>query len=233
MQAEALTTAAGVPLPGPLLLTPRVFGDGRGFFFESWNQRAFAAALAADGQPVPGFVQDNHSCSSRGVLRGLHYQLPPHPQGKLVRCVAGEIFDVAVDIRWDSPSFGQWVGARLSAENHQQLWVPAGFAHGFLTLSAQAEVLYKTTDFWDRDCERAIRWDDPQLAIAWPLGDLAGENMPSETVAGVESAPIAPQLSEKDGAAPLLAAVREELRGCVWCSVQTVQMSDATASGAP
>lgn len=185
MQAEVLTTAAGVPVQGPLLLTPRVFGDERGFFFESWNQQAFNAA-AGD----TAFVQDNHSRSSRGVLRGLHYQLPPHPQGKLVRCVLGEIFDVAVDIRRSSPTFGQWVGAVLSADNKQQLWVPAGFAHGFLTLSEQAEVLYKTTDFWSRECERAIRWVDPALAIAWPLEALAGAE---------------PQLSEKDAVAPLLA----------------------------
>ncbi|MCP9904783.1 dTDP-4-dehydrorhamnose 3,5-epimerase [Cyanobium sp. BA5m-10] len=189
MQAEVLTTAAGVPVQGPLLLTPRVFGDERGFFFESWNQQAFNAA-AGD----TAFVQDNHSRSSRGVLRGLHYQLPPHPQGKLVRCVLGEIFDVAVDIRRSSPTFGQWVGAVLSADNKQQLWVPAGFAHGFLTLSEQAEVLYKTTDFWSRECERAIRWDDPALAIAWPL----------ETLAGAE-----PQLSEKDAVAALLAELAE------------------------
>ena len=190
MQAERLISSGGLQLQGPLLITPRVFGDDRGFFFESWNQQAFAAALEADGQPVPPFVQDNHSRSSRGVLRGLHYQLPPHPQGKLVRCVLGEIFDVAVDIRHGSATFGQWVGAHLSASNHQQLWVPAGFAHGFLSLSEQAEVLYKTTDFWSRDCERAIRWNDPQLAIGWPLEPLAG---------------AAPQLSEKDAAAPLLA----------------------------
>jgi len=189
MQAEVLTTAAGIPLEGPLLLTPRVFGDGRGFFFESWNQQAFNAAAG-----TTCFVQDNHSRSSRGVLRGLHYQLAPHPQGKLVRCVVGEIFDVAVDLRRGSSTFGQWVGARLSSTNHQQLWVPAGFAHGFLTLSEQAEVLYKTTDFWSRECERAIRWDDPQLAIAWPLEALAGAE---------------PQLSEKDAAAPLLAELAE------------------------
>ena len=189
MQVEVLTTAAGVPVQGPLLLTPRVFGDERGFFFESWNQQAFNAA-AGD----TAFVQDNHSRSSRGVLRGLHYQLPPHPQGKLVRCVLGEIFDVAVDIRRSSPTFGQWVGAVLSADNKQQLWVPAGFAHGFLTLSEQAEVLYKTTDFWSRECERAIRWDDPQLGIVWPLEALAGAE---------------PQLSEKDAVAPLLAELAE------------------------
>ncbi len=189
MRAESLTTAAGVPVQGPLLLTPQVFGDPRGFFFESWNQQAFNAA-AGD----TAFVQDNHSRSSRDVLRGLHYQLPPHLQGKLVRCAQGEIFDVAVDIRRGSLTFGQWVGAVLSAENYQQLWVPAGFAHGFLTLSEQAEVLYKTTDFWSRACERAIRWDDPDLAIAWPLEALAGAE---------------PQLSEKDAAAPLLAELAE------------------------
>ena len=195
MQAEALRTSAGILLAGdrhqvPLLLTPRVFGDDRGFFFESWNQRSFAAALGLPVEQAPAFVQDNHSSSSRGVLRGLHYQLPPHPQGKLVRCIVGDIFDVVVDIRRSSPTFGQWVGAVVSAENQQQLWVPEGFAHGFLTLSVQAEVLYKTTDFWDQECERAIRWDDPQVAIAWPMDSLGG---------------IEPLLAEKDAAAPWLA----------------------------
>jgi len=195
MQAEGLLTSAGIPLAGdrdqvPLLLTPRVFCDDRGFFFESWNQRSFANALGLPLERAPGFLQDNHSGSSRGVLRGLHYQLPPHPQGKLVRCIVGEIFDVAVDIRRSSPTFGQWVGAVLSSENHQQLWVPDGFAHGFLTLSEHVEVLYKTTDFWSQECERAIRWDDPQMAIAWPLNSLGG---------------IEPLLAEKDAAAPWLA----------------------------
>jgi dTDP-4-dehydrorhamnose 3,5-epimerase len=201
MNAERLHTTAGLPLAGPLLITPRVFGDDRGFFFESWNQRAFTAALEADGQPVPEFVQDNHSRSSQGVLRGLHYQLPPHPQGKLVRCVLGEIFDVAVDLRRGSASFGQWVGARLSAANHQQLWVPAGFAHGFFTLSEHAEVLYKTTDFWSRDCERAIRWDDPQLAIAWQQEQGAEAD---------STPPVAPLLSDKDAIAPLLADLADQ-----------------------
>ena len=195
MQAEVLRTSAGTPLVGeshkvPLLLTPRLFGDDRGFFFESWNQRSFAAALGLPVEQAPVFVQDNHSRSSRGVLRGLHYQLPPHPQGKLVRCIVGDIFDVAVDIRRGSPTFGQWVGAVLSAENQQQLWVPEGFAHGFLTLSEHAEVLYKTTDFWSKECEGAILWDDPQLAIAWPLDSLGG---------------IEPLLAEKEGNAALLA----------------------------
>jgi len=190
VRSEQLIGGGGVALEGPLLLTPRVFGDGRGFFFESWNQRSFAAALGLPVEQAPAFVQDNHSRSSWGVLRGLHYQLPPHPQGKLVRCVVGEIFDVAVDIRRSSPTFGQWVGAVLSADNKQQLWVPEGFAHGFLTLSEHAEVLYKTTDFWSKDCEGAICWDDPQLAIHWPLDSLAG---------------IEPLLAEKDANAPLLA----------------------------
>ena len=195
MQAEVLRTSAGTPLVGeshkvPLLLTPRLFGDDRGFFFESWNQRSFAAALGLPVEQAPVFVQDNHSRSSRGVLRGLHYQRPPHPQGKLVRCIVGDIFDVTVDIRRSSPTFGQWVGAVLSAENHQQMWVPEGFAHGFLTLSEHAEVLYKTTDFWSKDCERAIRWDDPQLAITWPGAQLEG---------------MAPLLAPKDAAAPWLA----------------------------
>ena len=199
MQAEALLTSAGTPLAGdrhqvPLLLTPRVFRDERGFFFESWNQRTFAAALGMSVEKAPVFVQDNHSRSSRGVLRGLHYQLPPHPQGKLVRCVLGDIFDVAVDIRRSSPTFGQWVGAVLSGDNQQQLWVPEGFAHGFLTLSEHAEVLYKTTDLWSKDCEGAIRWDDPQVAIAWPLDSLGG---------------IGPLLAQKDGKAAWLAEAGE------------------------
>ena len=146
--------------------------------------------LAEHGQEPVALVQDNHSRSSRGVLRGLHYQLQPHPQGKLVRCIVGEIFDVTVDIRRSSPTFGQWVGAVLSGDNQQQLWVPEGFAHGFLTLSEHAEVLYKTTDFWSKDCEGAIRWDDPQLAIHWPLDSLGG---------------IEPLLAQKDANAPLLA----------------------------
>ena len=168
MQADRLATAAGVQLSGPLLITPRVFGDARGFFYESWNQRSFNAVLEADGQSPVDFVQDNHSRSSQGVLRGLHFQKDPHGQGKLVRCIQGEIFDVAVDCRQSSPTFGQWVSARLSSENQQQFWVPVGFAHGFLTLSPQAEVLYKTTDFWDRESERSLLWSDPDLAIAWP-----------------------------------------------------------------
>ncbi len=148
-----------------LLIEPKVFGDERGFFFESFNQRAFNEATGLDLQ----FVQDNHSKSARGVLRGLHYQLPPAAQGKLVRVTAGEVFDVAVDIRPGSPTFGRWVGELLSAENRRQLWIPVGFAHGFLVLSESAEFLYKTTDYYAPQYERCIRWDDPDLAIPWPL----------------------------------------------------------------
>jgi dTDP-4-dehydrorhamnose 3,5-epimerase len=146
-----------------LLIEPKVFGDARGFFLESWNAKAFAAA----GIPA-AFVQDNHSRSPRGVLRGLHYQLR-QPQGKLVRVVAGEVFDVVVDLRRTSATFGRWVGERLSAENKRVLWIPPGFAHGFLVLSETADFLYKTTDYYAPEHERVIAWNDPELAIAWPL----------------------------------------------------------------
>ena len=152
-------------LPEVLIIEPKVFGDERGFFFESFNQRAFDEAT---GLSLP-FVQDNHSKSAKNVLRGLHYQLPPQAQGKLVRVAVGEVFDVAVDIRRDSPNFGQWASAVLSAENRRQLWIPPGFAHGFLVLSDSAEFLYKTTDYYAPALERCIRWDDPALAIDWPL----------------------------------------------------------------
>lgn len=183
MQVEQLRSPGGQVIEGPLLITPRVFADGRGFFFESWNQRRFDEAV---GIPTI-FSQDNHSRSSKGVLRGLHYQLEPEPQGKLVRCAMGAVFDVAVDLRRSSPTFGQWVGTELSAENQQQLWVPVGFGHGFLTLSDTAEVLYKASGFWSKSCERSLLWNDPDLAIAWPLDRLNGSE---------------PLLAEKDAAAP-------------------------------
>ena len=150
-------------IPDVLLVEPKVFGDARGFFFESFNQKVFDEAA---GAPIT-FVQDNHSRSARGVLRGLHYQIK-NPQGKLVRVVAGEVFDVAVDIRRNSPTFGRWVGEVLSAENKKQLWVPPGFAHGFLTLADDTEFLYKTTDYWYPEHERCIAWDDPAIGIDWP-----------------------------------------------------------------
>lgn len=169
-------------LQGVLVLEPKVFGDARGFFFESFNERKFAAATGVD-RP---FVQDNHSRSSRGVLRGLHYQIH-QAQGKLVRVTEGEVFDVAVDIRRSSPTFGKWTSALLSAENKRQMWVPEGFAHGFVVISDAAEVQYKTTDYWYPEHERSIRWNDPTLAIDWPnVGDLL--------------------LADKDRKAPLLEA---------------------------
>lgn len=155
--------AIKLAIPDVVLFTPNFFGDERGFFFESFSQKAFEEATGLKRQ----FVQDNHSKSQRGVLRGLHYQLNPMAQGKLVRVVQGEVFDVAVDIRKDSPTFGQWVGEILSAENRKQLWVPEGFAHGFVTLSETAEFLYKTTNTYAPTYERSILWNDPDLAIDW------------------------------------------------------------------
>lgn len=150
-------------IPDVIVVEPRVFGDERGFFLETWERRKFAAAgIDAD------FVQDNHSASCRHVLRGLHYQLA-RPQGKLVRVVVGEVFDVAVDLRSTSPTFGKWVGLHLSAENKRILWIPPGFAHGFLTLSERAEFVYKCTDYYDPTSERSLLWNDPKLGIAWPL----------------------------------------------------------------
>lgn len=155
-------------IPDVLILEPKVYGDSRGFFFESFNEKIFREATGVKTQ----FVQDNHSRSARGVLRGLHYQIE-QPQGKLVRCTQGEVFDVAVDIRRDSPTFGRWVGEILSAENKRQLWVPPGLAHGFLVLSEGAEFLYKTTEYYAPQLERAIIWNDPDLGIDWPLeGEL-------------------------------------------------------------
>lgn len=154
-------------IPDVLIFEPKVFGDDRGFFFESFNQKVFEEAI---GYKV-NFVQDNHSKSCKGVLRGLHYQLAPYAQGKLVRCVVGEVFDVAVDIRKESPTFGKWVGVNLSAENKRQLWIPEGFAHGFLVLSEDAEFVYKTTSYYHPESDCGIKWNDPTLDIQWPLNE--------------------------------------------------------------
>ncbi len=158
--------ATRLAIPDVFLLEPKVFGDSRGFFFESFNQQAFQQATGLD----VAFVQDNHSRSARNVLRGLHYQIR-QPQGKLVRVVRGSVFDVAVDVRKSSPTFGQWVGAELTEENHHQLWVPPGFAHGFVVLSDSADFLYKTTEYYAPEHERCILWNDPSLAITWPVKD--------------------------------------------------------------
>ena len=170
-------------LPEVLIIEPRVFGDARGFFTESWNEQVFDQAV---GHAVR-FVQDNHSRSVRGVLRGMHFQLPPHTQGKLVRVVSGAVFDVAVDLRRSSPNFGRWDDIELTADNHRQLWVPPGFAHGFLVLSENADFLYKTTDYYAPQAEGCLRWDDPTVGINWPATG------------------VAPMLAEKDAKAPLLA----------------------------
>lgn len=155
-------------IPDVILFTPNVFGDDRGYFYESFNQQIFEESTGLKRT----FVQDNHSKSQKSVLRGLHYQLPPKAQGKLVRVVQGEVFDVAVDIRKSSPTFGQWVGAKLSAENKQQMWIPEGFAHGFVTLSESAEFLYKTTDYYAPEYERCIAWNDANINVQWPLEDV-------------------------------------------------------------
>ena len=178
--------ATRLSIPEVVLIEPKVFGDARGFFFESFNQKAFNEATGTNHQ----FVQDNHSRSSRGVLRGLHYQIQ-QPQGKLVRVARGAVFDVAVDIRRSSPTFGQWVGAELTEDNQHQLWVPPGFAHGFLVLSESADFLYKTTDYYAPQHERCIAWNDPSIGISWPA--LAQGQQPL--------------LSAKDSAAPLLASL--------------------------
>jgi len=174
-------------IPGVVIVEPQVFRDERGWFMETFNEPRFQAALAALGLPAARrFVQDNHSCSKAGVLRGLHYQVAPHPQGKLVRVVRGAAWDVAVDIRPGSPTRGRWVGVELTEANQRQLWIPEGFAHGFVALTDDTHFLYKTTDVYARDCERAIAWNDPTLAIGWPLDRLDGP----------------PRVAPKDAAAP-------------------------------
>ena len=174
--------ATRLSIPDVVLIEPKVFGDARGFFLESFNQQAFDEATGTHHQ----FVQDNHSRSAKGVLRGLHYQLPPHAQGKLVRVVRGTVWDVAVDIRQGSPTFGQWVAEELSEDNHRQLWIPPGFAHGFVVLSETADFLYKTTAYYAPQSDRGIAWNDPQIGIRWPALGLEW------------------QLSDKDRRQPLL-----------------------------
>lgn len=177
--------ATMLALPDVWLIEPQVFGDERGFFFESYNEEKFAAATGV--RPI--FVQDNHSKSSRGVLRGLHYQLAPKTQGKLVRVIQGEVFDVAVDLRRTSPHFGKWVGERLSAENQRQMWIPPGFAHGFLVISDYAEFVYKTTEYYAPERERCILWNDPQLAIDWPgdtVPNLSAKDLRGTLLANAE-----------------------------------------------
>jgi len=170
--------ALATHLDGVLVFEPNTFQDERGFFLETWNDRVFEELTGVEAR----FVQDNQSGSKQGVLRGLHYQVPPHSQGKLVRAVVGSVFDVAVDLRRNSPTFGQWFGIELSSMNNLQLWIPTGFAHGFIATSEWAEVLYKVTDYYSKPSERALRWDDPEIGVAWPLD-------------------VAPALSDRDAGA--------------------------------
>ena len=167
-------------IEGLLILHPQVFGDDRGWFMESFNQQKFEAALKELNLPIPTFVQDNHSLSQKGVLRGLHFQKAPYAQGKLVRVVQGKVWDVAVDIRPESKTYGQWVGLELSAENKTMFWIPEGFAHGFMALEENTQFLYKTTNYYHKDSERAIMWNDPTLAIEWPLAQVNDQVLASE-----------------------------------------------------
>ena len=175
-------------IDGLILLSTHQYSDNRGFFLESWNEHEWRKILKDNGQNFSKFVQDNHSWSTKGVLRGMHYQTNPYSQGKLIRCIKGEIFDVAIDIRLNSPSFGKWFGIYLSGENNMQLWIPTGFAHGFLTLSDEADVIYKVTEFWNKDCERSLNWKDTSIDIQWPIEKIVNSI----------------QLSTKDKNAPFL-----------------------------
>ena len=195
LTSQKISNANGQIIDGPLLIKPNVFKDDRGFFMESWNSNDWKNIIEKSKQEFNLFLQDNHSQSSIGVLRGLHYQLNPYAQGKLVRCISGEIFDVAVDIRINSPTFGKYVGEFLSSENYLQLWIPEGFAHGFLTISEKAEVVYKTTNFWDKNSERSIKWDDPSINIEWPEIILKNNEI---------------LISTKDSQAPLLSEVNSK-----------------------
>ena len=192
LTSQKIRSANGQIIEGPLLIKPNVFNDDRGFFMESWNSNDWESIIEKSKQEFNLFLQDNHSQSSIGVLRGLHYQLNPYAQGKLVRCISGEIFDVAIDIRINSPTFGKYVGEFLSSENYLQLWIPEGFAHGFLTISEKAEVVYKTTNFWDKNSERSIKCDDPSINIEWPEIILKNNEI---------------LISPKDSQAPLLSEV--------------------------
>ena len=195
LTSQKISNANGQMIEGPLLIKPNVVNDDRGFFMESWNSNDWKSIIEKSKQEFNLFLQDNHCQSSIGVLRGLHYQLNPYAQGKLVRCISGDIFDVAVDIRINSPTFGKYVGEFLSSENYLQLWIPEGFAHGFLTISEKAEVLYKTTNIWDKNSERSIKWDDPSINIEWPEIILKNNKI---------------LISPKDSQAPLLSEVNSK-----------------------
>lgn len=195
MEVKKVYNNKGKCISGLLQINPKLFHDSRGFFQESWNKKIWEESLKSQNQFPKSFVQDNHSRSRKGTLRGLHYQLDPYSQGKLVRCINGVIYDVAVDLRKDSETFGKWAGIELSSENNIQLWIPSGFAHGFLTLSAEADLVYKVNEYWNKTSERSLNWNDKKLDIDWPKDIL--ENTPIE-------------LSDKDKNAPFLAELCKE-----------------------
>ena len=174
---KQLSTTKGIKVNGPILIKPKIFRDKRGFFFESWNQKDWEEILKQYNQIPQNFCQDNHSKSLMGVLRGLHFQKSPYPQAKLVRCIFGEIYDVAVDIRENSITYGEWIGTYLNSTNNHQFWIPEGFAHGFLTISQYAEVNYKTTNYWNKNYEESLLWDDSDISINWPLESLKNETL--------------------------------------------------------
>ena len=196
MEVKKVYSKKGKCISGLLQINPKLFHDSRGFFQESWNKKIWEESLKSQNQFPKSFVQDNHSRSRKGTLRGLHYQLDPYSQGKLVRCIKGVIYDVAVDLRKDSETFGKWAGIELSSENNIQFWIPSGFAHGFLTLSSEADLVYKVNEYWNKSSERILNWNDKKLAIDWPKDIL--ENTQIELSDKDKNAPFLAQLCEHD-----------------------------------
>lgn len=196
MEVKKVYNNKGKCISGLLQINPKLFHDSRGFFQESWNKKIWEESLKSQNQFPKSFVQDNHSRSRKGTLRGLHYQLDPYSQGKLIRCINGVIYDVAVDLRKDSETFGKWAGIELSSENNIQFWIPSGFAHGFLTLSSEADLIYKVNEYWNKSSERILNWNDKKLAIDWPKNIL--ENTQIELSDKDKNAPFLAQLSEYD-----------------------------------
>ena len=196
MEVKKVYDNKGKCISGLLQINPKLFHDSRGFFQESWNKKIWEESLKSQNQFPKSFVQDNHSRSRKGTLRGLHYQLDPYSQGKLVRCINGVIYDVAVDLRKDSETFGKWAGIELSSENNIQFWIPSGFAHGFLTLSSEADLVYKVNEYWNKTSERSLNWNDKKMDIDWPMDIL--ENTPIELSDKDKNAPFLEELCKED-----------------------------------
>ena len=196
MEVKKVYNNKGKCISGLLQINPKLLHDSRGFFQESWNKKTWEESLKSQNQFPKPFVQDNHSRSRKGTLRGLHYQLDPYSQGKLVRCMNGVIYDVAVDLRKDSETFGEWAGIELSSENNIQFWIPSGFAHGFLTLSAEADLVYKVNEYWNKTSERSLNWNDKKMDIDWPMDIL--ENTPIELSDKDKNAPFLEELCKED-----------------------------------